>query len=481
MKSAAKLKLFIYLSFFVHLAGGLAIYFYYNPLNFAPKAIEGREREDSLFKEGLPLDREDFAGKDSPKASRGDLSALKTSQGQVPPPPSFAETAGKKPSPIKSPKAVSRAQKRKSAAPKRGAKKPQTKKRRRGKKTSRIKKAAPSPKPENENLSAASLAADLSPKGQALKDDQTSAKQALGAGKSPAPLSQGTGGPQKIGGDLTGASSSKGLDSLERPEQISQEEENALLDAAESVVSGGKVKAASPDQKAAAENGDEGMEPEDIGDWEKGPKAVAAAKSADKAAQAKQTEREKTASALKSAAQISKGSAEDIELENIEWEEPPPKQKTKKPPEDSEAEEGGREDMELVEDDEDGEEEKPERSVSEPLAPRASGGKAGASQKFRNFKDLRQKRGNPPLSYPEFARRKGMQGTVSVIYFITKDGLADQIQVESSSGHLELDNFVIRRLARYEFLPGQEGWTRHKVKFRLEGVERERLRLREKN
>ena len=100
-------------------------------------------------------------------------------------------------------------------------------------------------------------------------------------------------------------------------------------------------------------------------------------------------------------------------------------------------------------------------------------------QSFQPFHSLKQKLGNPSLSYPDFARREGMQGTVSAVFFVTPQGLVDQIQLESSSGHSELDNFVIRTLAQYEFFPNQDTWVRYKIPFILKGVKVDRLRLRQ--
>ena len=101
-----------------------------------------------------------------------------------------------------------------------------------------------------------------------------------------------------------------------------------------------------------------------------------------------------------------------------------------------------------------------------------------STNSIKTFQSLKQKMGNPSLFYPDFARKAGMQGTVSILFFVTQQGLVDKIQLASSSGHSELDNFVIRTLARYEFLPGQESWVRHQVPFVLEGEEIERLLLR---
>ena len=98
---------------------------------------------------------------------------------------------------------------------------------------------------------------------------------------------------------------------------------------------------------------------------------------------------------------------------------------------------------------------------------------------IKTFTSLKQKLGNPPLSYPDFARREGIQGEVSILFFVTEQGLVDKIQLESSSGHSELDNFVLRTIARYEFLPNQETWVRYKIPFILKGEEEELLRLRQ--
>ncbi len=101
--------------------------------------------------------------------------------------------------------------------------------------------------------------------------------------------------------------------------------------------------------------------------------------------------------------------------------------------------------------------------------------------KVKNFFDLKQKRGNPEITYPEFARKKGLQGKIIIRYYVTKEGLVDQISLRQSSGHSEMDNYVLRLLARYEFLPNQETWIEHEVNFVLKGKEKERLQLRKKD
>ena len=97
---------------------------------------------------------------------------------------------------------------------------------------------------------------------------------------------------------------------------------------------------------------------------------------------------------------------------------------------------------------------------------------------IQGFFQLKQKAGNPPLSYPDFARRLGMQGAISLLFFLDERGLVEKIQLENSTGHPDLDNFVLRTLSRYQFEENQEGWTHYRNSFVLEGEEKEYLRLR---
>ena len=99
---------------------------------------------------------------------------------------------------------------------------------------------------------------------------------------------------------------------------------------------------------------------------------------------------------------------------------------------------------------------------------------------FRNFLSLKQRSGNPSLTYPLKARQMKAQGSLSLIFYVTAEGLVEKIQLETSSGHKELDNSVMRTFARYKFLPQQQGWVRHKVDFILNGEKVEFLKLRDK-
>ena len=98
---------------------------------------------------------------------------------------------------------------------------------------------------------------------------------------------------------------------------------------------------------------------------------------------------------------------------------------------------------------------------------------------FRSFLDLKPAPGNPPLDYPEEAREMKSEGSISFIFYLTEEGLVEKIQIESSSGHSRLDNFVMRTFARYRFSPNQSGWVRHTVNFVLKGEKIKFLRLRD--
>ena len=117
-----------------------------------------------------------------------------------------------------------------------------------------------------------------------------------------------------------------------------------------------------------------------------------------------------------------------------------------------------------------------ELAPTKPSSPASSSVKK-ASSRFKSLSQLRQKAGNPSLKYPDFARRKGQQGEIVVTFYVNSEGLSEQLQLKKSSGHLELDNFVIRHLSKYKFLD-QNQWVRFKRNFVLEGQEVERLKLR---
>ena len=122
----------------------------------------------------------------------------------------------------------------------------------------------------------------------------------------------------------------------------------------------------------------------------------------------------------------------------------------------------------------------PRSAPLRPAPPPAAAAPASDKRSFRNFWDLRQRPGNPPLVYPKNARRVKSQGSLTLIFYVTSHGLVEKQQIESSSGERLLDNAALRTLSRYKFFPGAEGWVRYTVHFVLKGEEVEFLRLRSK-
>ena len=93
------------------------------------------------------------------------------------------------------------------------------------------------------------------------------------------------------------------------------------------------------------------------------------------------------------------------------------------------------------------------------------------SKEIKSYKTLRQSPGNPKPVYPNQARQNNQQGSVLLLYFVDESGLVDKIQLLKSSGHSLLDNEALRVLSRQQYLPGQSGWYKHRVDFRLKQTE----------
>ena len=96
---------------------------------------------------------------------------------------------------------------------------------------------------------------------------------------------------------------------------------------------------------------------------------------------------------------------------------------------------------------------------------------APESKDIKSYKTLKQSPGNPKPIYPNQARQNNQQGSVLLLYFVDESGLVDKIQMLKSSGHSLLDNEALRVLSRQQYLPGQSGWYKHRVDFRLKQTE----------
>jgi protein TonB len=87
-----------------------------------------------------------------------------------------------------------------------------------------------------------------------------------------------------------------------------------------------------------------------------------------------------------------------------------------------------------------------------------------------NYLQLKQFSGNKPPEYPLSARKDQRQGEVGLLYRVTKEGRVAEIQVAKSSGHADLDAAAVKAVSKFKFVPGQEGWAKHPVIFKLAGV-----------
>ena len=89
-----------------------------------------------------------------------------------------------------------------------------------------------------------------------------------------------------------------------------------------------------------------------------------------------------------------------------------------------------------------------------------------------SFHKLKQKPGNPVLYYPDFARREFMEGRMLIRFFIDDNGFVEKLNLEKSSGHSRLDNFILKLLSSYQF-EDKNLWVYFDQVFKIEGEEKE--------
>lgn len=105
----------------------------------------------------------------------------------------------------------------------------------------------------------------------------------------------------------------------------------------------------------------------------------------------------------------------------------------------------------------------PGQSVTS-LYARASSETAGKAGKYQN----------PPPQYPALAERNGWEGVVLVKAYVQKEGRAEQVLLEKSSGHEILDKAALRTVKKWRFTPGHLGamevgsWVTIPIRFDLE-------------
>ena len=76
--------------------------------------------------------------------------------------------------------------------------------------------------------------------------------------------------------------------------------------------------------------------------------------------------------------------------------------------------------------------------------------------------------------YPESARRQGVEGTVLLKMRITEQGRVEDVQVERSAGHPDLDQSAMEAVQRWRFEPARRSgepvavWVLIPVEFKLQ-------------
>jgi len=94
---------------------------------------------------------------------------------------------------------------------------------------------------------------------------------------------------------------------------------------------------------------------------------------------------------------------------------------------------------------------------------------AGVPHGVRSLDQLRQMPGNPRPQYDREERRRGDQGKVAFVAYITKEGYPTQFKMLESTGFRNLDAKTLAALKKWRFYPGQEGWVELPFRWDLKG------------
>lgn len=94
---------------------------------------------------------------------------------------------------------------------------------------------------------------------------------------------------------------------------------------------------------------------------------------------------------------------------------------------------------------------------------------AGLPSGVRSLDQLRQMPGNPRPQYDREERRRGDQGEIAFIAYISKDGFPTKFRMLKSTGFRNLDSKTLGSLKKWRFYPGQEGWVELPFRWDLKG------------
>lgn len=102
-------------------------------------------------------------------------------------------------------------------------------------------------------------------------------------------------------------------------------------------------------------------------------------------------------------------------------------------------------------------------------SPESNNQVAGAPQGIRSLDQLRQMPGNPRPQYDREERRRGHQGEIAFVAYISKEGQPTKFRMMKSTGFANLDTKTLDALKKWRFYPGQEGWVELPFRWDLRG------------
>jgi TonB family protein len=100
-------------------------------------------------------------------------------------------------------------------------------------------------------------------------------------------------------------------------------------------------------------------------------------------------------------------------------------------------------------------------------APSGFGVPSGAQ--VRDARSLEAMPGNPLATYPLPDRLANRQGTTVLLGHVRNDGRIENITLEQSSGSRMMDESAAKAFSKWKYKPGQEGYVRLPVQFKLVG------------
>lgn len=94
---------------------------------------------------------------------------------------------------------------------------------------------------------------------------------------------------------------------------------------------------------------------------------------------------------------------------------------------------------------------------------------AGLPSGVRSLDQLRQMPGNLRPQYDREERRRGDQGEIAFIAYISKEGHPTKFRLMKSTGFRNLDAKTLGALKKWRFYPGQEGWVELPFRWDIKG------------